>query len=114
MAQRAGVPGNGGADLEERVRASQLRLGRNLDRFCRNIAHFREGRPLEGLIDKALAYNRDYVAPTLKRRKPGFNESFYGFRSFSDLLEEARARGDMELELDEKSGGYIIRSVGGD
>jgi uncharacterized protein (TIGR00288 family) len=54
------------------------------------------------------------VKQTLKRRRPGFNESFYGFRSFSDLLEEAQARGEMELELDEKSGGYIIRSVGGD
>jgi uncharacterized protein (TIGR00288 family) len=55
------------------------------------------------------------VKQTLKRRRPGFNESFYGFRSFSDLLEEARARGEIELELDEKSGGYIIQSItGGD
>ncbi len=54
------------------------------------------------------------VKQTLKRRRPGFNESFYGFSSFSDLLEEAQARGEMQLELDEKSGGYIIRSVGGD
>jgi uncharacterized protein (TIGR00288 family) len=49
------------------------------------------------------------VKQTLKRRRPGFNESYYGFRSFSRLLEEAAARGLMELELDEKSGGYIIR-----
>jgi uncharacterized protein (TIGR00288 family) len=52
------------------------------------------------------------VKQTLKRRRPGFNESFYGFSSFSDLLEEAQARGDLELELDEKSGGYIIRIAG--
>ncbi len=51
------------------------------------------------------------IKQALKRRKPGFNESFYGFSSFSDLLEEAQARGEMELELDEKSGGYIIRAV---
>jgi hypothetical protein len=51
------------------------------------------------------------VKQTLKRRRPGFNESFYGFRSFSDLLEEARNRGELELELDEKSGGYIIRAL---
>jgi uncharacterized protein (TIGR00288 family) len=50
------------------------------------------------------------VKQTLKRRRPGFNESYYGFRSFSRLLEEAASRGLMELELDEKSGGYIIRS----
>ncbi len=51
------------------------------------------------------------VKQTLKRRHPGFNESFYGFRSFSDLLEEAQARGHLSLEMDERSGGYIIRDV---
>ncbi len=51
------------------------------------------------------------VKQALKRRRPGFNESYYGFDSFSRLLEEARDRGQMELELDERSGGYIIRDV---
>jgi uncharacterized protein (TIGR00288 family) len=50
------------------------------------------------------------VKQTLKRRRPGFNESYYGFRSFKRLLDEAAGRGLMELESDEKSGGYIIRS----
>jgi len=49
------------------------------------------------------------VKQALKRRMPGFNESYYGFGAFSDVLEEARARGYLELERDEKSGGYIIR-----
>jgi uncharacterized protein (TIGR00288 family) len=50
------------------------------------------------------------VKQTLKRRRPGFNESYYGFRSFKRLLDEAASRGLMDLEPDEKSGGYIIRS----
>lgn len=50
------------------------------------------------------------VKQALKRRMPGFNESYYGFRSFGKLLEEAEARKLMELERDEKSGGYIIKS----
>ena len=49
------------------------------------------------------------VKQTLKRRKPGFNESYYGFRAFSDLLEEAEKRKLVALERDEKSGGYVIR-----
>ncbi|CAG0934398.1 MAG: hypothetical protein EFKGCFLK_02827 [Rhodocyclaceae bacterium] len=49
------------------------------------------------------------VKQTLKRRKPGFNESYYGFKSFSELLEEAQARKLLELQRDEKSGGYIVR-----
>jgi uncharacterized protein (TIGR00288 family) len=50
------------------------------------------------------------IKQTLKRRKPGFNESYYGFRSFNQLLEEAQARRILELEPEEKSGGYIIKS----
>ena len=49
------------------------------------------------------------VKQTLKRRRPGFNETYHGFRTFGKLLEEAQARGLLALELDEKSGGYIIR-----
>ena len=49
------------------------------------------------------------VKQTLKRRKPGFNESYYGYRAFSDLLEDAQKDQLIALELDEKSGGYLIR-----
>ena len=49
------------------------------------------------------------VKQTLKRRQPSFNESFYGFASFNELLEEAQARGQLELEMEKKSGGYVIR-----
>jgi hypothetical protein len=51
------------------------------------------------------------VKQALKRRKPGFNESYYGFRSFNQLLEEASSRGLLELERDEKSGGYVVRAA---
>jgi uncharacterized protein (TIGR00288 family) len=51
------------------------------------------------------------IKQTLKRRHPGFNESYYGFKSFNSLLEEAAGRGLIALERDEKSGGYIVRNV---
>lgn len=54
------------------------------------------------------------VKQTLKRRQPGFNESYYGFRSFGKLLEEAQARKLLELEPDEKSGSAIIKSYNPD
>ncbi len=50
------------------------------------------------------------VKQALKRRQPGFNESYYGFGSFSKLLDEAAARKLLEVEHDEKSGGVIIRN----
>jgi hypothetical protein len=51
------------------------------------------------------------VKQALKRRKPGFNESYYGFRSFGKLLDEAEARKLLALEHDEKSGGVIVKSL---
>jgi hypothetical protein len=51
------------------------------------------------------------VKQALKRRQPGFNESYYGFRSFGKLLDEAEARKLLTLEHDEKSGGVIIKSI---
>ncbi len=50
------------------------------------------------------------VKQALKRRKPGFNETYHGFRTFGQLLEEAQLRELLQLEHDEKSGGYIIKS----
>jgi uncharacterized LabA/DUF88 family protein len=49
------------------------------------------------------------VKQALKRRKPGFNESYYGYKAFSDLLEELENRKLLALERDEKSGGYVVR-----
>lgn len=51
------------------------------------------------------------VKQTLRRRKPGFSESAYGFGSFSDLLEEAAKRKQLVLQKDERSGGYLITLV---
>ncbi|MEE9321776.1 MAG: NYN domain-containing protein [Granulosicoccus sp.] len=52
------------------------------------------------------------IKQTLKRRRPGFSESYYGFDSFSKMLEEAQTRGCLTLELDDRSGGYIIGAIG--
>lgn len=66
---------------------------------------------------ETMAENRELVwgsmlKQAIKRKKPGFAESYYGFRGFSALLEEIRDRGLIELQPDEKSGGYIVKAVG--
>ena len=66
---------------------------------------------LEALAEERGAEDKIWgsmVKQTLKRRSPGFNESYYGFRSFNRLLDEAASQGLLKLEPDEKSGGYII------
>jgi uncharacterized protein (TIGR00288 family) len=67
---------------------------------------------LEALMAERDADERIWgsmVKQALKRRNPGFNESYYGFHGFSDLLEEAEKKGLIKLEADEKSGGYVVR-----
>ena len=50
------------------------------------------------------------VKQALKRQRPGFNETYYGFRSFNNLLEEAAQRRLLTIERDDKSGGYLVHS----
>jgi uncharacterized protein (TIGR00288 family) len=90
---------------EEGARSSEDLANEGIDLVIETAEALYEERGERGKLWGSM------VKQTLKRRRPGFNESFYGFSSFSDLLEEAQARGDMELELDEKSGGYIIRTL---
>jgi uncharacterized protein (TIGR00288 family) len=49
------------------------------------------------------------IKQTLKRQKPGFSESYHGFKSFGELLEEAEKRGLLKLERDQRSGGFVVR-----
>jgi uncharacterized protein (TIGR00288 family) len=51
------------------------------------------------------------IKQALKRRNPGFNETYYGYRAFADLLEDAEKKGLVKLEKDGKSGGYIVRAA---
>jgi uncharacterized protein (TIGR00288 family) len=91
-----------------------------------------EDKPEEDKMDEAIALvmetaealyaerdDRDklwgsMVKQALKRRRPGFNERYYGVRSFSDLLEEAERRGLIRLSLDERSGGYLMQKADDD
>jgi uncharacterized LabA/DUF88 family protein len=72
------------------------------------------------LVESVLALQREnkeilwgsMVKETMKRKKPSFNETYYGFRSFSHLLEDAQRRGIVTLRRDQRSGSYIIEDLG--
>jgi uncharacterized protein (TIGR00288 family) len=49
------------------------------------------------------------VKQTIKRVYPGFNETYYGYKTFADLLEDAQAQGLIALEYDEARGNYVVR-----
>lgn len=52
------------------------------------------------------------VKQTIKRVYPGFSESYYGYRTFADLLEDAEAAGVVKLDLDESRGNYKVTLIG--
>jgi uncharacterized protein (TIGR00288 family) len=54
------------------------------------------------------------VKPTMKRRRPGFSETAYGYRSFRELVEEAEKRKLLVVARDEKSGQYLLRLPAGE
>jgi uncharacterized LabA/DUF88 family protein len=72
------------------------------------------------LVDSVLALQREnkeilwgsMVKETMKRKKPSFNETYYGFRTFSHLLEDAQRRGIVQLRRDQRSGSYIVEDLG--
>jgi uncharacterized LabA/DUF88 family protein len=78
------------------------------------------GEAFSLLVDSVLALQREnkevlwgsMVKETMKRKKPSFNETYYGFRTFSHLLEDAQRRGIVVLRRDQKSGSYIVEDLG--
>jgi uncharacterized protein (TIGR00288 family) len=72
------------------------------------------------LLDSLLALRREnkevlwssMVKDTMKRKKPSFNETYYGFRTFSELLEDAQREGLLELDTDKRSRTYVVTRFG--
>ncbi|MBK8481953.1 MAG: NYN domain-containing protein [Proteobacteria bacterium] len=83
-------------------------------------ARRRRDEAMELLLDtvEALFQEREdslwgsMVKQTIKRKRPNFAESGHGYRTFTQLLEDAQRRGLLEMRKDEKSGGYVIIGFG--
>jgi uncharacterized protein (TIGR00288 family) len=54
------------------------------------------------------------VKQTMKRRRPGFTESAYGYRSFKELVEDAQRHHLLQMTRDEKTGQYTVRLPAGE
>lgn len=72
------------------------------------------------LLDSLLALRREnkevlwssMIKDTMKRKKPSFNETYYGYRTFSELLEDAQRQGLLELDTDKRSRTYVVTRFG--
>jgi uncharacterized protein (TIGR00288 family) len=72
------------------------------------------------LMESLLALRREnkevlwssMVKDTMKRKKPSFNEAYHGYRTFSELLEDAQREGLLELDTDKRSRTYVVTRFG--
>ena len=97
--------GNGKKDSEDRQALMERRAAKAFELIIETIDDLVSERGDEELLWGSM------VKQALKRRKPGFNESYHGFRSFGGLLEAMEERSLLKLKHDKKSGGYIIENA---
>src|SRR5262245_19247380 len=79
----------------------------------------KKAEAMDQLIDAIQALQREnketlwgsMVKQTMIRKNPAFNETYYGFSTFSKLLEDAAKQKIVSLERDEKSGTYVITAL---
>ena len=72
------------------------------------------------LVDSLMALRREnkeliyssMVKDTMKRKKPSFNEGYYGYNTFSELLEDAQKQGLVDIEKSSSSGTYVVVRFG--
>jgi len=72
------------------------------------------------LMESLLALRREnkevlwssMIKDTMKRKKPSFNEVYHGYRTFSELLEDAQREGLLELDTDKRSRTYVVTRFG--
>jgi hypothetical protein len=87
------------------VDAKAVLLEKTFDQVVETVEDLAEERDEDDVIWGSM------IKQAIKRRNPGFNERACGFRSFNDLLIEAKKRGLIDMEADAKSGGYVVRPI---
>ncbi len=71
------------------------------------------------MLDAMFALNREnkdvlwgsMIKQTMQRKRPSFNEGYYGYRTFSELLEDAQRKSIIRLKRDQRSGNYVVSGL---
>jgi hypothetical protein len=98
------------ADTKQRLPARVSKLGgKKVEAFELMLDAIR------GLVreDKDVLWG-SMIKQTMKRKRPGFDESYYGYSSFSKMLKDAEQHKLVKLKRDERSGGFIVEAVADD
>lgn len=49
-----------------------------------------------------------HVKQVIRRKRPQFDERLHGYRSFNDLVRDAREKKLVEARKDDQSGGFVV------
>jgi len=99
-------------DLERSTSTSAPEIKENLPKLKKDA--------FQMVLDTILALKREnrdtlyssLIKDTLKRKKPQFNESYHGYRTWQDLLEDMEDNGIVRLTMDPRSGTYVVSGFG--
>ena len=101
---------------DDLVRASAKKGSDTRRRASRSGDSDPKQEALDQLAEIVGSLEQDYeslwgsmVKQALRRVNPGFSESYYGYRNFAELLEDAEERQLLDLDFDEERGNYQVR-----
>ncbi len=101
---------------DDLVRAQKARPAQQKTRAKSSAKPDKRDEAVEQVVEIVNSLEQDYdplwgsiVKQTMRRVHPGFAESYHGYRSFGELLEEAERRGLLSLEYDESRGNFKVR-----
>src|SRR6516162_8097859 len=100
----------------ERQEQNEQPLATDLDSYLPANLPERQRELFSLLIEACNALRREnhevlyasMIKDTMKRKKPSFDESYYGYRSFTHLLEDADNNALVDIERNHKSGTYVV------
>ena len=106
----------------ERQEQNEQQLATNLNAYLPPDLPEKQRELYSLLIEACNALRREnhevlyasMIKDTMKRKKPSFDESYYGYRSFTHLLEDADNLGVVDIERNPKSGTYVVLSFSGE
>jgi uncharacterized protein (TIGR00288 family) len=106
----------------ERQEQNEQQLATDLNSFLPATLSEKQREVYSLLLEACAALRREnhevlyasMIKDTMKRKKPSFDESYYGYRSFTHLLEDGDDLGVIDIERNPKSGTYMVTRICGE
>ena len=106
----------------ERQEQNEQQLATNLNAYLPPTLNEKQREVFSLLVEACNALRREnhevlyasMIKDTMKRKKPSFDESYYGYRSFTHLMEDADNLALVDIDRNPKSGTYVVTRICGE